>query len=243
MSDALGASLLAHRPRLESGSSEWYNARPMQLKDDLSLKYIESVPSGKSGELPIVILVHGRGADANDLADLSHSLDDGYRFIFPNAPAPFEIMRGYSQGFTWFDGWPPVADSLEKSRELLLKFVTEISERYATPLSRVILGGFSQGGMMSIDVGYRLDPSPAGIVVLSGAPYEKGLPDLAARKNVPVFVAHGLADDVIPPFAAQRTRAILEQAGIHPEYHEYDMGHWIVPEELEAVRAFIKRAL
>lgn len=215
----------------------------MTLNTDLSLKYTESVPSGASGSLPIVVLIHGRGADAQDLADLAPALDDGYRFVFPNAPVPFEIMRGYSQGFTWFDGWPPVDSSFEKSRALLLNFISELSERYSTPVNRMVLGGFSQGGMMSIDVGFRLDPSPAGIVVLSGAPYEKELPDLAARKDVPVFVAHGLADDVIPPFAAQRTRALLEQAGIRPEYHEYDMGHWIVPEELDAVRAFIRRAL
>jgi phospholipase/carboxylesterase len=210
---------------------------------DLTLQYIESVPSGKTGELPIVVLIHGRGADANDLADLAHSLDDGYRFIFPNAPAPFEIMRGYSQGFTWFDGWPPVEGSIEKSRDLLLTFLGEISERYATPFTKMVLGGFSQGGMMSIDAGFRVDPQLAGIVVLSGGTYEKGLADLSTKKEMAVFLAHGMSDDVIPPFAAQRTRAILEQAGLRPEYHEYDMGHWIVPEELAAVRDFIKRAL
>src|SRR5260370_1410936 len=77
--------------------------------DDLSLRYVLNVPSGKPdrAETPLVIVMHGRGADANDLADLAPMIDDGYRFGFPNAARPLEPMPGYSFGGTWFDGGPP----------------------------------------------------------------------------------------------------------------------------------------
>ena len=71
----------------------------------LPLKYVLRVPSGKSDadELPLVILLHGRGADANDLADLAPYIDRGYRFVFPNAPKAWEAGPGMTFGFTWFD--------------------------------------------------------------------------------------------------------------------------------------------
>ena len=212
--------------------------------NDLGLNYIEYVPSGRNDKgLPLVIVLHGRGADSNDLADLALPLDGGYRFLFPDAPKPFEIMRGYSQGYTWFDGWPATPDSIQASRRTLLEFVSEAMEKYEVTASKTVMGGFSQGGLMSIDVGYRT-PSPlAGIVCLSGATYEVEMPDFASRKSMPVLVAHGTEDDVIPVLAAQRTRQLMMNAGINPEYYEFDMGHWIVPEEVEAVRAFLAKCL
>src|SRR5438309_9740622 len=90
---------------------------------DLSLRYVLNVPSGQpdDAELPLVIVMHGRGADANDLADITPYLDRGYRFLFPNAPKPFEMYAGTSFGFTWFDGWPAEPESFRESRQLVLE--------------------------------------------------------------------------------------------------------------------------
>ena len=118
----------------------------------MTLKYVLSVPSGApdAEKLPLVIVLHGRGADANDLADLAPYIDNGYRFVFPNAPRPFEPMPGMSFGYTWFDGLPPEQASLEASRTLMLQFIDEIVGKY--PTSKLVLAGFSQGAMMSLDV-------------------------------------------------------------------------------------------
>ena len=75
-----------------------YNPRLMATSrhSDLSLKYVLSVPSGRKddAEIPLVIVMHGRGADANDLADIASALDvDGIRFVFPNAPKPFDFSN------------------------------------------------------------------------------------------------------------------------------------------------------
>src|SRR4051812_4915889 len=93
-----------------------------------SLRYVLRNPPGTddSTELPLVIVLHGRGADANDLADLAPHLGPNFRFIFPNAPKAFEPMPGYSFGFTWFDGWPAERNSIVASRNLLLEFLDEM---------------------------------------------------------------------------------------------------------------------
>ena len=210
-----------------------------------SLRYFESVPSGRSGELPLVVVLHGRGADANDLADLAPEIDgaEGYRFVFANAPKPFEPYPGMTFGWSWFDGWPPTPQSIGHSRRELLAFLDEIAQRYPPKDGKIVLAGFSQGGMMALDIGFRTTRPLRGIVVMSGAIYEAELPDLRARKDQPVLLVHGTHDDMIPVTAARRTRRVLEEHGIEPEYHEFPMGHHVTPESLAVVADFVRRCL
>ena len=211
--------------------------------NDLSLKYVLKVPNGRKddAEMPLVIVMHGRGADANDLADIAPAIDRvGARFVFPNAPKPFEPYRGMTFGFTWFDGWPPAHDTIDDSRQLILKFIDEIVARYPTPRGKLILAGFSQGALMALDVGFRTQQPLAGIVVMSGALYEDELPNLRA---LPVLIVHGTDDEVIPVMGARRARRVLEDHGLSPEYHEFAMGHWVTDESLRVVANFIERCL
>ena len=211
------------------------------------LKYVLKVPSRAADDvpLPLVIVMHGRGADANDLADLAPALDPpgGARFLFPNAPKPFEAYPGMTFGYTWFDGWPPRGETLQEARGALLEFIDVMVARYPTPPGKLIISGFSQGGLMSIDVGYRTKQQVAGIVAMSGAIAEHDAPDFEAKKDVPVLIVHGTEDDMIPVLAARRARRLLEQHGIEPEYHEFPMGHHVTPESMEIVRDFIARCL
>lgn len=210
--------------------------------DDLSLRYVLNVPSRKpdDAEMPLVILMHGRGADANDLADLAPMIDDGYRFVFPNAAKPFEPMPGHIFGWSWFDGWPPEGDSIVQSRTKLLTLIDELVARYPTPEGKIVIAGFSQGGMMAIDVGFRTSQQIAGIVVMSGAIFEADMPSL---RKLPMLILHGTEDDMIPVLAARRTRHVLEEHGIAPEYHEFPMGHHVTPESMVVVRGFLGRVL
>jgi phospholipase/carboxylesterase len=105
----------------------------------------------------------------------------------------------------------------------------------------VILSGFSQGGMMSIDVGFRTKQQLAGIVVMSGALYEEDPPPFSP--NIPVLMVHGTEDDMIPVLAARRARRVLEQHGVDVEYHEFPMGHFVTPESMAVVGNFIRRRL
>jgi phospholipase/carboxylesterase len=212
--------------------------------DDLSLPYVLNVPSGKPDDapMPLVVVLHGRGADANDLADLAPMIDgpEGYRFVFANAPKPFEPYPGMTFGFTWFDGWPPTRESIAGSRALLLTFLDEIVRRYPPPDGKLILGGFSQGGLMAVDAGFRTAQPLRGIICMSGGLYEEDLPKLPPRR---VLIVHGTLDDMIPTVAARRARRVLEEHGMEPEYHEFPMGHHVTPESMAVVSEFIRGAL
>lgn len=189
----------------------------------------------------MVILIHGRGADANDLADLAPLLDtpSGVRFVFPNAPKPFETYPGMTLGWTWFDGWPPRLESVVASRKVLLRFLDEITDRY--PTTGLIVSGFSQGGMMAFEAALRTERKVSGIVSMSGGLYEQDLPDLRSRAGLPVLIAHGTEDEVVGVQYARRARLVLEGAGLDVEYHELPMGHQVVMEEIAAVKSFIQR--
>ena len=189
----------------------------------------------------MVIMIHGRGADMNDLADLAPLLDtpNGVRFVFPNAPKPFEAYAGMSFGWTWFEGWPPERQSVSESREILLGFIDEITAHL--PTTKLVVSGFSQGAMMALDAGVRTTREVTGIIAMSGGLYEEELPDLRARSSVPVLISHGSLDDVVPVNYARRARAVLEEAGFDVEYHEYPMGHQVVMEEVAVVKKFLTR--
>ena len=213
------------------------------MKTDLSLRYRLEVPSRRADTepMPLVVMIHGRGADMNDLADLAPLLDTptGARFVFPNAPKAFEAYPGMSFGWTWFEGWPPERASVIESRAILLRFLDQIAEHY--PTTSLIVSGFSQGAMMSLDAGLRTTRDVAAIIAMSGGLYEEELPDLRARNSVPVLISHGSMDDVVPIKYARRARAVLEEAGFDVEYHEYPMGHQVVMEEVAVVKDFLFR--
>ena len=213
---------------------------------DLSLDYVVRVPSDAtdSESRPLVIVLHGRGADMNDLADLAPLIDrGGYRFLSPNAPHRCEPTPGMTFGRTWFDGWPPSRKSLDDARAKLLSFIDEAVDLYPTPPGKLILAGFSQGGVMSFDAGFRTKQKLAGIVSMSGAIFENEVPPPAEWPHVPILIVHGTADDMIPVLVARRARRFLESQHVEPEYHEFAMGHHVTPESLDVVAGFVSRCL
>lgn len=216
------------------------------MHEDLPLKYVVKTPSRRPemDEMPLVVVMHGRGADANDLADIAPMIDgpSGYRFVFPNAPNAWEAAPGMTFGYTWFDGLPPDANSLRSARVRLTEFLDAAVKHFPTPAGKVVLAGFSQGALMALDVGLRRDDL-AGIVAMSGALDERDLPDLANRKDRRVLIVHGTADEMINVNMARRARRVLESHGLDPEYHEFPMGHHLTPESMAVVGEFIRRCL
>src|SRR5262245_58735968 len=239
-SDARRSAAIFRRSLMCTGVS----LEPVILQE-MPLRYVMSVPSGQPDgvPLPLVIVLHGRGADANDLADLAPMIDGpgGYRFVFANAPKPFEPYPGMTFGLTWFDGWPPTRESIAESRHLLLAFLDEIEARYPPKNGKLVLAGFSQGGLMALDAGFRTAWPLSGIVVMSGGLFEEDLGDLDGRRDQPVLIVHGTLDDMIPVVGARRARRVLEDHGVQPEYHELPMGHHVTQESMAVVADFIHR--
>jgi len=214
------------------------------MREDLPLNYVIATPSQRpeTDEMPLVVIMHGRGADANDLADIAPYIDGptGYRFLFPNAPNRWEAAPGMTFGFSWFDGLPPDAKELAKARAGLNEFLDAALKKFPTPKGEVVLAGFSQGALMALDTGLRRDDL-AGIVAMSGALAEHDLPQL--RKEQRVLIVHGSFDEMINVNMARRARRVLEQSGLDPEYHEFPMGHQVSQESMQIVGEFIRKCL
>jgi phospholipase/carboxylesterase len=155
-----------------------------------------------------------------------------YQFVFPDAPFPHPQVMG---GKAWYDLHSKDPQGLVKSRQLLREFLLSLESSTGVPLSRTILGGFSQGGAMTLDVGLTLPV--AGLICLSG--YLHPMKPVAGSALPPVLIVHGTQDTIVPVTAAVRSRDSLTAWGAAVQYREFIMGHEIRPEVVDVMRSFV----
>lgn len=195
----------------------------------------------------LVVLLHGYGANGDDLI----ALGDGWRrwlpeavFVAPNAP---EAIPGMYGGLQWFA--LTLRDPSEYWRGVMLAqpavdaFIDEHLARYRLPADRLVLVGFSQGTMMALHVGLRRAAAPAGIVGYSGL---LAGPEHLAQITVrpPILLIHGEADDLIPVAALHAAREQLAKSDLLVEWHvRPGVGHGIDPEGQIMAGHFIASAL
>jgi phospholipase/carboxylesterase len=187
-----------------------------------------------------LVLLHGRGADEHDLYPLLDLLDPGRRLVGVAPRAPLELPPG---GHHWYalGGIPtPEPETFHQSVPLLAALLDELP----MPLERVVLGGFSQGAVMSWAMSLGPDrPRPAGILAMSGfLPHVEGWPlTLAGLEGLPVAIAHGSLDPVISVAFGREARDALIAGGADVEWHETPVSHTIDPSVIPALRAFVDR--
>jgi phospholipase/carboxylesterase len=200
--------------------------------------------SGGAG-LPLIIAIHGRGADATDLAGLAGELNpDRHQWVLPQGLRPVPLAPGYT-GWAWYDLGAGQAQTVIESRDLLTRFVDALLERLEVPRSRTLIMGFSQGAVMALHVGLSSPEPFAGVVAMSGhlPASEELIPILPERLDRSVLMVHGTRDSVLAIDVGRRARDILQKAGLELEYHEFEMDHQITAESLAVVRDFVERVL
>ncbi len=202
-----------------------------------------------------VIWLHGLGADAHDfepiVPELGDDLRSRVRFVFPFAPhRPVTINAGMVMR-AWYD----ISDAdvarrgdekgVRESGEILSAMVDAEIERGVSP-ERVVLAGFSQGGAIALHTGLRYPRRLAGILALSAyLPLHEPTRSEAseANRNVPIFMAHGSQDPVIPLSISERSREFLTGLGYVVECHTYPMPHAVCAEEVRDIRDWLCRVL
>ena len=208
----------------------------------MSLEVLE-FETGKNPAASIIVL-HGLGADGNDFVPIAEQLDlaeaGPVRFVFPHAPTmPVTINGGYVMR-AWYDilGTDPVRREdeagLRQSQALVEALIAKERTR-GVASSRIVLAGFSQGCAMTLMTGLRCAERLAGLVGLSG--YLPLADKVAAERtsinsDVPIFLAHGRTDPVIPIARAAASRDALVALGHPVEWHEYAMAHSVCAEEI-----------
>jgi phospholipase/carboxylesterase len=195
----------------------------------------------------LIVLVHGYGADGNDLISLGQhwqqALPDA-AFVAPHALQP---VPG-SPGFQWFalSNLQPteVQQGAEAAAPELEKFIAaELAATGVAP-ERLVLVGFSQGAMMALYVGLRRSIAPAAILAYSGQLPGRVPQPSPAGAYPPVFISHGDSDNVVPPQLMFVAMGALQQAGVEAEWHlARNIGHGIDPESLELGGQFLLKAL
>ena len=240
------------------------NARTETL-GRLTCRIVDALPADKPPEY-IVLLCHGYGAPGTDLVPfgpelLEHSpaLAERVQFLFPEAPLDLEDM-GMPGGRAWWhldmrklqmavatgeirDLREEQPEGLEFARQRLLALIAEWSERTGVPLSRFVLGGFSQGSMLATDVALHLDESPAGLIVLSGTLLNEAVWSKLAPRQVGLSVlqSHGKDDPILPYICAELLRDMLGDAGAKVEFVSFRGGHGIPMEVFDKVASTLGR--
>ncbi len=214
---------------------------------------VQGTPPGIAPQLAVV-LCHGFGAPGNDLVGLADELCRSFprlasavRFVFPQAPLSLQA-QGMGDGRAWWHLDPRIFDAqqrgdtetlqalrsevprgLPEARKKLHSVVEAVCAQTGLPLSKLVLGGFSQGAMIAADLALRLEEAPGALALFSGtliceAEWSRRA---ALRKGLKVLQTHGTADPVLGFEPARALEAMLRDAGLEVEFLPFPGGHTI----------------
>lgn len=207
-----------------------------------------------TGESPrfSVIWLHGLGADGHDFEPIVEEFDldrlPPIRFVFPHAPMRAVTINGGYVMRAWYDvvsvDFSPgreETDGVRQSTAQIEALLARENER-GIPAERIVLAGFSQGGAIALHAGLRHSQRLAGVLALSCyLPLSDTLAEEAQASNrqVPVFMAHGRNDPVVPYDYGKRSAKLLKAQGYPVEWHAYESEHTVCPEELADIEAWL----
>jgi phospholipase/carboxylesterase len=200
-----------------------------------------------AGKPPLLVLLHGIGADENDLFPIARALDPRFKVVSLRAPRPYAVGRA------WFDlDFRPdgsvVPDVAQAKAALadLAKWVADAPARHGTDPARTYVLGFSQGAMMDVGLLQTVPERLAGVIALSGRD-PTGLFDATADRieigRVPLLVAHGQYDDLLPIAHGRAIRDRFDGWSRDFTYREFPVAHGVSEEEIEVIADWLTRRL
>ena len=201
-----------------------------------------------------VLWLHGLGADGRDFVPIVGELDLAevpIRFVFPHAPMQAVTINNGMVMRAWYDILGNDLARREDERGVrtsqgLVEALIARERSRGVASTKILLAGFSQGGAIALQTGLRHPEPLAGIMALST--YVPIAATLEAERNpanarVPIFMAHGTQDPIIPLAHARRSHELLERLGYAVEWHEYPMPHSVAPQEIRDIGAWLRRVL
>lgn len=220
-----------------------------KIQTDLPLKYLVAEPKVVHSAVqskPLVIFLHGYGSNEEDLFELKQEFSQDFTYL--SVQAPMVLAPG---SYQWYGLQPHEQSSVEatvkKHVKQLENFILAATVKYHTEANKVILIGFSQGGMMSYELALLHPKIVRGIASLSG----KILPALKNQlrpgmdlSGLGVFIGHGTGDDRVPLREATEAHALLEKTSIKPIFKTYaKLGHSINQQELTDIKNWMETIL
>lgn len=197
-----------------------------------------------------VIWLHGLGADGHDFTGIVPQLGlpeaHAVRFVFPHAPVQPVTVNGGMEMRAWFDiRSMDLLDDVDAAgiRVACYQVYDLIKQQMDQGIAadKIVLAGFSQGGLIALHAALSFEKTLAGIMALSTwCPMHE---QFYMHRRIPIFMAHGEGDPVIPLPIAQHSREALQQQGYSIEWHTYPMQHQVCAQEVEAIGSWLRRVL
>jgi phospholipase/carboxylesterase len=203
----------------------------------------ETRPASSVPAAGTLVLFHGRGTDEHDLQPVIDALDPERRLVGLTPRGPFTMPPG---GFHWYGPVVRVGYPNRETFEQSFALLSDWLDAEVPSIDRAVLGGFSQGAVMAYALALGAGrPSPAGILAMSGfIPVVDGFSlDLDSRRGLPVAIAHGTQDPVIPVPFGRDARDRLSAAGLDVTYRELPIGHGVDPRGIDELRVWLARTL
>jgi phospholipase/carboxylesterase len=203
-----------------------------------------------------VIWLHGLGADGHDFEPIVPQLGtdefDALRFVFPHAPIRPVTINGGMAMRAWYDiltldrGGPQDEAGIRESGGMLEALIEREHDR-GIGYERIVVAGFSQGGAIALHTATRFGQPLAGLMALSTyVPLRESLDaevfgnESSQPRTLPIFMAHGVFDPVLPVQLGESTRDLLTANGFTVEWHDYPMAHAVCPDEIGHIRNWLK---
>jgi phospholipase/carboxylesterase len=232
---------------------------------DLDARVTGGTDRAGGGDGPVVVLLHGFGAPGDDLLPLGRVLAGargapaGTRFVFPEAPVSLGSAYAGGRAWWWIDlearmrrraagetaDTESTPEGLAESRAKVQSLLAEVESVLRPPPGKLVLGGFSQGAMLSLDVALHSTLPLAGLVLMSGTRIagREWAPRFESRRGLPVFMSHGQIDELLPFAVSERLRDTLAEHGMTATWVPFRGGHAIPPPVIEGVGSFLQRTL
>lgn len=225
---------------------------PARNQGQVELNYSETFQAEKSKINASVIWLHGLGADGHDFSPIVQELNlPNIRFILPHAPVlPVTINNGYMMP-AWYDlyGLTPGSQEdeagIKNSQQYINSLIQKEMDQGISP-SRIVLAGFSQGGAIALYTALRYPQRLAGVLALSTyLPLKNKLDSQThtANAHTPIFMAHGIDDDVISLDTCKISLNLLQNRQNPVIWHQYIMAHSVCREEIDDIRGFLQQVL
>ena len=211
----------------------------------LQVSALSAITRGGSGP-PTLVMLHGYGSNANDWLQFEHKFQvpSNGRMIFPQGP-----LRGPNgaRGWWWLniEGHVPTGErfpdfsvanpgGIKVASSLVREFLDDMPQP-------IVLGGFSQGAMLSGEIAFQSDQPLAAVILIGGTTVNEAawLERFAGRRSLPIFIAHGRQDGVLPFAIAERFAGKLKTAGLNVTWFPFEGGHNIPPPVIRELNTFL----
>lgn len=213
---------------------------------NLSLEYLIREPKVKTDKNPLLLLLHGYGSNEQDLFSFATELPDEYYVI--SARAPYDLQYGsyawYAINFDADQNKFSDNDQARKSRDLIARFIDELTQNYPIDATKITLFGFSQGTILSYAVALSYPEKVQRVVALSGYINEEILVENYKNNDfskLQIFASHGTVDQVVPYVWAKKAPDFLTALNIPNVFKDYPVGHGVAPQNFFDLKSWLEK--